>query len=84
MIVAVETLFLTAMLSAFIGAVALLALASPKAERSSWAKTALAAIVVAASVTAVGSFFIYAVSPHEAARRTVYGGVAPQPAPRGL
>lgn len=84
MIVAVETLFLTAMLSAFIGAVALFALASPQAERSPRAKGALAAIVVAASVAAVGSFFIYAISPHEAARRTVYGGVAPQSALRGL
>jgi hypothetical protein len=82
MIVAVETLFLTALLSAFIGAVALFALASPQA--SPRAKAALTAVVVAASVAAVGSFFIYAISPHEAARRTVYGGVAPQSASRGL
>jgi ABC-type Fe3+-siderophore transport system permease subunit len=84
MIVAVETLFLTALLSAFIGAIALFALASPQARRSPRAQGALTALVVAASVAALGSFFIYAVSPHEAARQAVYSGVAPQPAPRGL
>ncbi len=84
MIVAVETLFLTALLSAFIGAVALFALASPQAERSPRAKGALVAVVVAASVTALGSFFIYAVAPHQAARQAVYGGGAPLSATRGL
>lgn len=84
MIVAVETLFLTALMSAFIGAVALFALASSQARRSPRAQGALAALVAAASVAAVGSFFLYAVSPHEAARQEVYSGVAPQHAPRGL
>jgi hypothetical protein len=84
MIVAIETLFLTALLSAFIGAVALFALASPQARRSPRAQGALTAIVVAASVAAVGAFFVYAVSPHEAARQAVYGGGTPRPAPRAL
>lgn len=84
MIVAVETLFLTALLSAFIGAVALFALASPQTRRSPRAQGALAAVVVAASVAAVGAFFVYAVAPHEAARQAVYGGAAPQPGSRGL
>jgi ABC-type Fe3+-siderophore transport system permease subunit len=74
MIVAVETLFLTALLSAFIGIVAFLAFASPQARGSTTMRGALAGLVVAASVAALGSFFLYAVSPHEQARQTVYGG----------
>ena len=84
MSIAVETLFLTALLSAFIGAIALFALANPPAQGSARARGALVAVIAAASVAAVGSFFLYAVSPHEAARQTVYSGAAPQSGPRGL
>jgi ABC-type Fe3+-siderophore transport system permease subunit len=69
--VAVETLFLTALLSAFIGFVALFAFAG-QARGAARMRAALAGIVVTASVVAVGSFVLYAFTPHEAVR-TVYG-----------
>ncbi len=69
--VAVESLFLAALLSAFIGFVAVLALASPQASGSARMRGALVGVVVAASVAAVGSFFLYAASPHEPLRQTV-------------
>jgi ABC-type Fe3+-siderophore transport system permease subunit len=70
--VAVETLFLTALLSAFIGFVALFAFASPQARGSARTRNALAGIIVAASVVSLGSYALYAFSPHETVR-TVYG-----------
>ncbi len=73
MMVAVETLFLTAMLSSFIGFVAFFAFASPQAKGSTGMRSALSGIIVAASVAAVGSYFLYAVSPHESLRQSVYG-----------
>ncbi|WP_442756215.1 hypothetical protein ACNHKD_06270 [Methylocystis sp. JAN1] len=77
MIVAVETLFLLAMLSAFIGIVALLALYSAAAQGSPRLRGSLVGTVVAATAAAVGSYFLYALSPHEAARQSVYGAAAP-------
>ncbi len=70
--VAVETLFLAALLSAFIGFVAFLALASPQVGGLARMRGALVGIVVAASVASVGAFFLYALSPHEAVREAVY------------
>lgn len=75
MIVAVETLFLTAVLSAFVGLIALLALASRVAHRSERVKSSLFGVVLTATIAAVGSFLLYARSPHEAARQTVYGQI---------
>ncbi|QGM97829.1 hypothetical protein [Methylocystis parvus] len=73
MSVAVESLFLLALLSAFIGLVALLALNSPTARRSPQMRGTLVAAIVAAAVAALGSYLIYAATPHEEARRAVYG-----------
>lgn len=76
MIVAVETLFLVAVLSAFIGLVGLLALNSPAARGSARLRGSLVGTIVVAAVAAVGSLFFYALTPHEAARRSVYGAAA--------
>jgi ABC-type Fe3+-siderophore transport system permease subunit len=69
--VALEALFLAALLSAFIGFVAFVALASPQASGSAQLRGALVGIVVAASVAAVGAFFLYAISPGETLPQTV-------------
>lgn len=69
--VALESLFLAALLSAFIGFVAFVALASPQASGSAQLRGALVGIVVAASVAAVGAFFLYAIRPHEPLPQTV-------------
>lgn len=76
MIVAVETLFLIAVLSAFIGLVALLALSSLAARGSPSLRSSLVGTIVVATAAAVGSYFFYALTPHEAARQSVYGAAA--------
>ncbi len=70
--IAVETLFLTALVSAFIGFVAFFAFASPQARGVARMRDALVGVIVAASVTAVGAFVLYAFTPHESLRQTVY------------
>jgi hypothetical protein len=76
MIVAVETLFLIAVLSAFIGIVALLALGNPAAKGRPRLRSSLVGTIVVATAAAVGSYFFYALTPHEAARQAVYGAAA--------
>ncbi|WP_424363647.1 hypothetical protein [Methylocystis parvus] len=73
MIVAVESLFLMAVMSAFVGIVALLALGSPAAKSSPRLRSSLVGTIVVATAAAVGSYFFYALAPHEAARQAVYG-----------
>jgi hypothetical protein len=79
MVVAVETLFLTALLSAFIGLVALFALASPAARGSSRVRQSLFGVAVAATVVSLASYILYALTPHQEARRTVYGNALTLP-----
>jgi hypothetical protein len=68
--IAVETLYLTALMSAFVGFIALFALSAPGMGRSF--RVALANFVVLAAVASVLSFLTYALSGHDAAR-SVYG-----------
>ncbi|KAF2992488.1 hypothetical protein OGR47_05535 [Methylocystis sp. MJC1] len=70
--VAVESLYLAALLSAFIGLIALLVLAGPEIARPARSKNFLAGVIVATAIMSVGSFFLYALSPHAVAR-AVYG-----------
>lgn len=65
--VAVESLYLAALLSAFIGLIALFVLAGRPDGRKF-----LVGVIVAAAIVSVGSLFLYALSPHAAAR-SVYG-----------
>jgi hypothetical protein len=73
--IAVETLFLTALLSAFIGLIGLLALAGPAVSPLVRYRSFLGNLVILAAIVSVGSFFFYALSPHRAAR-SVYGDSA--------
>lgn len=66
--VAVESLYLAALLSAFVGLIALLVLAGPEIARSARMKNFLAGVIVTAAIVSVGSLFLYALSPHAAAR----------------
>jgi ABC-type enterobactin transport system permease subunit len=70
--IAVESLYLTALLSAFIGLIALFALSAPKITRSVPSKGFLPGLIVAAAILSVGSFLLYALSPRDQAR-SVYG-----------
>jgi ABC-type Fe3+-siderophore transport system permease subunit len=72
--VVIESLFMVALLSAFIGIIALLVMARPEAQQSREANRTLGRVVVGATAVAVLSFLIYAVSPHEEVRQTAYGG----------
>ncbi|MEK4032568.1 hypothetical protein WOC76_03500 [Methylocystis sp. IM3] len=69
--ISVETFYLTALLSAFIGLIALFALPQPPAHL---ARTGgfLGRLIVITAVISVASFFFYALSPRIAARQ-VYG-----------
>jgi hypothetical protein len=73
--VAVETLYLTALLSAFIGLIGLFALTRSDIKRSAKLKNFLGAIVVVTAIVSVGSLFLYSQSPHNDAR-SVYGSTA--------
>ncbi|KAF2990463.1 hypothetical protein OGR47_14935 [Methylocystis sp. MJC1] len=75
MVVAVETLYLTAVLSAFIGLVGLFALASQAGRTSIRARQSLAGVIVAATVVSLGSYVLYALSPHQEARQAEYGAL---------
>lgn len=75
MVVAVETLYLTALLSAFIGLVGLFALAGPAARTSFRARQSLLGVVVAATVVSLSSYILYALSPHQEARQATYGAL---------
>jgi ABC-type Fe3+-siderophore transport system permease subunit len=74
MVVAIETLFLTALISAFIGLVALFAIASPTARGSSRLRQYLLGVTVAATIVSLTSYVLYALTPHEETRQTVYMG----------
>ena len=75
--IVVETLFLTAVLSAFVGLIALMALTSRAAQRSERLEGSLFGVVLTATIAAVAAFLLYARSPHEAARQSVYGQIEP-------
>lgn len=68
--VVVESLYLLALLSAFVGLIALFVLAEPASPSN--AKKLLGRVIVAAAIVSVGSLFLYALSPHAAAR-SAYG-----------
>ncbi len=70
--IAIETLYLTALLSAFIGIIALFALTQPTAAPLARTRTFLGNLIVIMAVVSVASFFFYALSPHSVARQ-VYG-----------
>lgn len=75
--VAVESLYLVALLSAFIGLIALFALARRDAGTPIVkAKGFLTQLVVFAAVVSVGSFLLYSFAPHQTAR-SVYRAEAP-------
>ncbi|MGJ0505975.1 MAG: hypothetical protein ACR652_02325 [Methylocystis sp.] len=71
--ISVESLYLTALLSAFVGLIALLALSRPRAKHA--ATNFLGQLIIVATVVSVGSFLVYSFSPHHAAR-AVYGAVS--------
>jgi hypothetical protein len=75
MVVAVETLYLTALLSAFIGLVGLFALAGPATRTSFRARQSLLGFIVAATVVSLSSYVLYALSPHQEARQAEYGAL---------
>lgn len=70
--IAVETFFLTALLSAFIGLIALLSLARPRLPNRTRPDRAVANFALVAAVISLGSLLLYAQSPRESAR-LVYG-----------
>lgn len=78
--VVVETLFLTALLSAFVGLVALLASTRPQVRASERLSGIIRVVVLASATIAVASLALYAVSPHETARQSAYGVNADPPA----
>jgi uncharacterized membrane protein len=65
--VAVESLYLAALLSAFIGFIAFFVLAGRSEGRKF-----LVGVIVAAAIISIGSLLLYALSPHAVAR-SVYG-----------
>jgi hypothetical protein len=69
--VAVESLYLMALLSAFVGLIAMMVISAPDMARTD-VKRLLVGVVVAASIISVGSLLLYALSPHAVAR-SVYG-----------
>lgn len=76
MVVAVEILYLAAVLSGFVGLIGLFALASQAGRSSIRARQSLAGVIVAATVVSVGSYVLYALAPHQEARRAEYGALA--------
>ncbi len=76
--VAVESLYLVALLSAFVGLIALFVLAGPEIARPARSKKFLAGVILTAAIVSVGSFFLYALSPH-AATRSVYSATLVRP-----
>jgi ABC-type enterobactin transport system permease subunit len=72
--VAVESLYLMALLSAFVGLIAMMVLSAPDIARAD-VKKLLVGVIVAASIVSVGSLFLYALSPHAVAR-SVYGSTS--------
>ncbi|WP_363345691.1 hypothetical protein [Methylocystis echinoides] len=70
--IAVEMLYLTALLSGFIGLIALMALTRPAAKSLGTFPGMLSNLIVIMAVVSVSAFFIYALSPRNAAR-AVYG-----------
>ncbi len=68
--IAVETFYLTALLIAFVGLIALIVLAGPAVGNSS--RRFLANIALLAAIASAGSFLFYALSASEGAR-SVYG-----------
>ncbi|WP_442755241.1 hypothetical protein ACNHKD_00825 [Methylocystis sp. JAN1] len=70
--VAVESLYLAALLSAFIGLIALFVLAGPAVARPAATKNFLVGVIVTAAILSVGSLVLYAMSPRAVAR-SVYG-----------
>lgn len=71
--VAIETLYLTALLSAFIGLIALFALSQPATTPLTGMRHFLGNLIIVAAIVSVASFLFYAISPHYASRQ-VYGG----------
>lgn len=69
----VETLLLTALVSAFVGLIGLAALARPDAAGLSRFRNTLRNIVTAAAVVSLLSFALYVFSPREEVRSSVYG-----------
>ena len=69
--IAVETLYLTALLSAFIGLIALFVMSASRAGRPV-RSSFLGNLIILATVVSLGSFFVYALSPRGEAR-SVYG-----------
>jgi hypothetical protein len=69
--VTVESLYLVALLSAFVGLIALMALSAPNFAQTD-GRRYLVGVIVAAAIVSVGSPFLYALSPHAVAR-SVYG-----------
>jgi hypothetical protein len=78
--VVVETLFLIALVSAFVGLVALLASTRPQVRASARLNGIIHLVIVASAAIAIASLALYAVSPHEAARQSAYGVNADPPA----
>lgn len=74
MMVIIESMFMIALLSAFAGIIALLALARPEVRQSKETNRRLVNVVVAATAVSVTSFFLYAITPHQEVRQTAYGG----------
>jgi ABC-type enterobactin transport system permease subunit len=66
--VVAESLYLAALLSAFVGLIALLVLSGPEIARSARTKDFLAGVIITATILSVGSLFLYALSSHAAAR----------------
>ena len=71
--IAVETLYLSALLVAFVGLIALIVLAG-RANGSS-SRSFLGNIVILAAIASLGSFLFYAFSARDDAR-SVYGAAA--------
>lgn len=76
--VTVEALFLTALLSAYMGLIALFALTAPR-PRGSGDHNFLMNLVMLAAIVSLASFLLYAVSPHSAARAIYGASVAVSP-----
>jgi hypothetical protein len=73
--IAVETLYLTSLLSAFIGLIALFVLIGPAKSRPAAYSAGLGNVIVLATLVSLGAFFVYALSPRAEAR-AVYASAA--------
>ncbi len=69
--VAIEALYLTALMSAFVGLIALISVSRRDIIRSRMGGQ-LARVIMVAALVSLGSFFLYALSPHDVVRN-VYG-----------